>query len=141
LIAVDTNILVYAHREEMPLHRKSLDRLTEMAENHIPWAIPVFCLTEFLRVVTHPKVFDPPSSIQDGLEAVGELVRSPSLVVLHPAERFWRLFDDIVRQSGARGNLVYDAQIAAVCLENGVNDLLSEDRDFTRFDGIALHTL
>jgi len=92
-------------------------------------------------VVTHPKVFDPPSSIQDGLEAVGGLIRSPSLVVLHPAELFWKVFDEIVRQSGARGNLVYDAQIAAICRQNGVNDLLSEDRDFTRFDGITLHTL
>ena len=64
MIAIDTNILVYAHREELPLHRKARARLVGLAEGFEPWALPVFCLGEFLRVVTHPKVFDPPSTLR-----------------------------------------------------------------------------
>jgi toxin-antitoxin system PIN domain toxin len=141
LIAVDTNILVYAHREELPLHSKALARLTDLAESPLPWGLPVFCIAEFLRVVTHPKLFDPPSSIEDGLEAIAGLAKSPSLALLNPGAMYWDIFYEVARQSRVHGNLLYDAQIVAVCRENGVNDILSEDRDFSRFMGVNLHTL
>ena len=141
MIAVDTNILVYAHREELPLHRKALARLVELAESPFPWGLPVFCIAEFLRVVTHPKLFDPPSAIEDGLAAIAGLVKSPSLALLNPGAMYWNILEEIIRQSRVKGNLLYDAQIVAVCRENGVNDILSEDRDFSRFTGVNLHTL
>lgn len=65
MIAVGTNILVYAHREELPQHRNARTRLAELAEGNAPWAIPVFCLGEFLGVVTHPRLFDPPHTIAE----------------------------------------------------------------------------
>jgi hypothetical protein len=141
VIAVDTNILVYAHREEFPLHRQAKDRLVELGENTDPWALPVFCMTEFLRVVTHPKLFDPPTTAKDATESMENLLQSPSLVVLTPGENFWAMLNHTIHQAGIRGNLVYDAQIVAVCREHGVADVLSEDRDFTRFDFVNLHTL
>ena len=141
MIAVDTNILVYAHREELPLHNKALARLIQLAENPEPWALPVFCIGEFLRVITHPTLFDPPSPLEQGLAAIKGLVESPSLTVLNPGDRFFTFLTDIIHTADARGNLIYDAQIAAVCREHGVKDILSEDRDFKRFDGITLHTL
>jgi toxin-antitoxin system PIN domain toxin len=141
MIAVDTNILVYAHREEFSLHLQAKDRLIALAENPDPWALPVFCMTEFLRVVTHPKLFDPPTAVEEAAAAIGNLLESPSLLVLTPGENFWRLLNDTIQRSGVRGNLIYDAQIVAVCREYGVADVLSEDRDFTRFDSINLHTL
>ena len=67
MIAVDTNILVYAHRKELPDHALALSRLTELAQGRTPWAMPVFCLGEFLRVVTHPRIFDPPSTLDEAL--------------------------------------------------------------------------
>lgn len=141
MIAVDTNILVYAHRQEFPLHRKAKDRLRNLAESREPWALPVFCIGEFLRVVSHPKLFDPPTPLDLALEALSGLLQSPSLLVLSPSIHYWPILDEVARKADARGNLLYDAQIVAVCREHGVRDLLSEDRDFMRFEGISLHTL
>ena len=59
MIAVDTNVMVYAHREQLPQHERALEWLTYLAEGRVPWAIPVFCIGEFVRVTTHPRVFDP----------------------------------------------------------------------------------
>ncbi len=141
MIAVDTNVLVYAHREEFPLHEKAKAYIGELAEGSEPWALPVFCITEFLRVVTHPKLFDPPSTIVEATETIGCLLESPSIILLNPGIQFWSILNEIVRESNVRGNLLYDAQIVAVCREYGIRDLLSEDRDFTRFTGIVLHKL
>jgi hypothetical protein len=135
VIAVDTNILVYAHREELPQHPRARARLVELAEGAARWAIPVFCLGEFLRVVTHPRLFDPPYAVHEASEALGRVLEAPSLVVLMPAERFWPLLAAAAAEAGAAGNLVFDAQIVALCREAGVTALLTEDRDFDRFPG------
>jgi toxin-antitoxin system PIN domain toxin len=135
VIAVDTNVLVYAHREELRQHRRARQRLVALAEGAARWAIPVFCLGEFMRVVTHPRVFDPPFTAEEACDAVERVLASPSLQVLLPGSRFWTLFRDAVREADATGNLVYDAQIVALCRESGVGTLLTEDRDFHRFPG------
>jgi uncharacterized protein len=135
VIAVDTHVLVYAHREELPYHRPARERLTALAEGAARWAIPVFCLGEFLRVVTHPRLFDPPFTADDACEAMGRVLESPSVQVLQPGERFWTLLAQAVRQARATGNLVFDAQIVALCREAGASALLTEDRDFDRFPG------
>jgi toxin-antitoxin system PIN domain toxin len=141
VIAVDTNILVYAHREELPQHAAARARLTGLAEGDAPWAIPVFCLGEFLRVVTHPRLFDPPHTITEACAALDRVLESPSLRILSPGERYWRLLGDAVRAADAAGNLVFDAQMAAVCRESGVSALLTEDRDFDRFPGLRTQRL
>jgi toxin-antitoxin system PIN domain toxin len=133
VIAVDTNVLVYAHREELAYHRPARARLTALAEGAARWAIPVFCLGEFLRVVTHPRLFDPPSTADDACEAMARILESPSVQVLQPGERFWTLLAQAVRQARATGNLAFDAQIVALCREAGASALLTEDRDFDRF--------
>jgi len=135
MIAVDTNVLVYAHREELPQHRRARARLVELAESPTRWAIPVFCLGEFLRVVTHPRLFAPPFAIDEACQALGRVLESPSLVVLMPGEHFWSLLARAASESDAGGNLVFDAQIVALCREAGVSTLLTEDRDFGRFPG------
>jgi len=137
VIAVDTNILVYAHRAELAQHRKARTRLTRLAEGAARWSIPVFCFGEFLRIVTHPRVFDPPSTIAEACLALQRILQSPSLHVLMPGERFWRLLIEAMEEADAAGNLVFDAQIAALCREAGVSALLTEDRDFDRFHGLA----
>lgn len=141
MIAVDTNILVYAHREEFPPHDKARARLVELAEGREPWALPVFCIGEFLRVVTHPKLLNPPSTLEEATGSLVGLLESPSVVLLNPAQNFWPILMETARAAGAKGNILYDAQIVAVCREHGVREILSEDRDFTRFSGMTLHTL
>ena len=141
MIAVDTNVLVHAHREESPKHAAAYARIVALAEGKFPWAIPVFCLAEFLRIITHPRVFDPPHSVKEAVTALQRLLKSPSLAVLVPGPRFAELLIDAVLEAEALGNLVFDAQVVAVCREGGVGRLITEDRDFDRFKDFATERL
>lgn len=141
MIAVDTNVLVYAHRAGVQQHGEALVWLRHLAEGNVPWAVPVFCLGEFVRVVTHPRVMDPPSTLEQALTALRGLLESPTARVLSPGPRYATLFEEAAREADARGNLAFDAQIAAVCRERGVARLLTLDRDFTRFPGLQVVSL
>jgi toxin-antitoxin system PIN domain toxin len=141
LIAIDTNILVYADREQMPLHQRALEALRDLAESPAAWALPIFCVGEFVRVVSHPRLFDPPTPAEKALESMDNLLLSPSVRLLHPGRRYWPLLKRAIAESGASGNLIFDAQIAALCLEHGATTLLTQDRDFTRFPGLTVKTL
>jgi toxin-antitoxin system PIN domain toxin len=134
-------VLVYAHSQRLAHHDRALRWLRHLAEGNLPWGIPVFCLGEFVRVVTHPRVLDPPSTIDEALAALDGLLQSPTVRVLVPGPSYASLFQDAVRAGDARGNLAFDAQIAAVCREQGVSKLLTSDRDFARFPGIQTLTL
>jgi toxin-antitoxin system PIN domain toxin len=135
---VDSNVLVKAHREEATKHDAAVQALRELTEGPAAWSIPVFVLGEFLRVVTHPRVFAPPSSIEQALAFVDSLLDSPSARLLAPGPRYRATFTQVVADAGATGNLVFDAQIAAVCLEQGATTILSDDRDFRRFSGLTV---
>jgi hypothetical protein len=133
VIAVDTNILVYANREESALHAAALRALRQLAEGDEAWAIPIFCVGEFLRVISHDRLFDPPTPVLDAVDSVESLLASPSARLLVPGAGHLRLVRGLIEEANARGNLIFDAQIAAVCLEHGATTLLTEDRDFARF--------
>jgi uncharacterized protein len=141
MIAVDTNVLVAAHRSDAARHQRALVWVRFLSEGREPWAIPVFCLGEFVRVVTHRRVFDPPSTIAQAIDAVDALLESPSVRILMPSPGHWSLLRASIVASEATGNLVFDAQIAALCREHGIERLLSEDRDFKRFPTLNLVTL
>ena len=115
--------------------------VTELAEGTSAWALPVFVIGEFLRVVTHPRILDPPSRETDALGAIDGLLRSRSLRILSPGGLYWELMQETVLDAGARGNLILDAQIVAVCREQGARTILTEDRDFRRFSGISVERL
>ncbi|HVW11690.1 MAG TPA: TA system VapC family ribonuclease toxin [Bryobacteraceae bacterium] len=133
MIAVDTNILVYAVRQESPFHGAALKLLTALAGTHTPWAIPWPCAYEFLRIVTHPRLFTTPASSQEAIRTLNELRESPSLVMLGDGPSQARYMTLAIRESEATGNLVHDAHIAALCLEHGVSEIYTMDRDFARF--------
>jgi uncharacterized protein len=134
-------VLLYAHRAESARHDVAQARLRELAEGASPWGLPVFVVGEFLRVATHPRVFDPPSTLEEATAAVEALLASPSLRVLSPGARYWPILRETLLEAGSRGNLVFDAQIVAVCREHGAGTLLTEDRDFRRFSGIRVARL
>jgi toxin-antitoxin system PIN domain toxin len=133
VIAVDTNVLVYAHRAELVKHEAAAARLVALAEAPAAWSVPVFCLGEFLRVVTHPRLFDPPFTPSEACRALERVLASPSLEVISPGPSYPELLLEAIREADAVGNLVFDAQIVALCRESGVSVLLTEDRDFDRF--------
>jgi hypothetical protein len=136
LIAVDTNILVYASRTETEFHDPAVRLLTQLAESARPWAIPWPCIYEYLRVVTHPRLFKPPSTQAEAISRLHLLSRSPSLSFIGPGPTHLSSLVNIAEPSGAKGNLFFDVQIAALCREHGIAEILTLDRDFARFAGI-----
>ena len=136
MTAIDTDVLIDFHREESPKHREALELVRALAQGDATWAVPVFCLGEFLRVVTHPRVFEPPTSVDETVAALAEVLKSPTASVLGPGLRYWPLIQEVLTQSQAVGKVVFDAQLVALCMEHGVDTLVSEDRDFPRFEGV-----
>ena len=141
MIAVDTNILIYAHRGETELHEAAVSRLVALAEGAEKWALPVFCVTEFLRVVTHPRVFNPASSVDRATGFIEGIVAAPSCEVVRPGPEFLEILVDTARRTQSRANLMFDAQIAALCREHGIDIVLTNDRDFERFEPLQVHRL
>ncbi len=133
MIAVDTNVLIYAHRRETERHTEALRRLTALAEGDSPWGLPVFCVAEFVRVVTHLRVFTPPTDLRTALDFIDRLLESPSSRLLLPSQTYVSTFRGVCEAAEVRGNLAFDAQIVASCTEHGVRDLITADRDFARF--------
>lgn len=138
MIAVDTNVLVAAHRRDAAGHAVASSRMRELAEGLAAWAIPAPCLHEFLAIVTHPRIFDPPSRMQDALAQVEAWMASPSLVVLGESDRHWQTLPNLLKQSKVNGPRVHDARVAAICIDHGVSPLLSADRDFGKFRGLRV---
>ena len=136
MIAVDTNVLVHAHRHDSPKHGTAHARVVALAESPSRWAIPVFCIGEFVRVITHPRLFHSPHTAEEACEALSRLLASPSVTVLSPGIECPALLAEAIREANAVGNLVLDAQIVALCREGGVSQLITEDRDFKRFKGL-----
>jgi hypothetical protein len=138
VIALDTNVLVYAQREETAYHLRAKEILKEFAEGEPPWALPWPCVYEFIRVVTHPRVFDPPTDLEDVLNDLDSLLQSPSLTLLREGSRLAVFMQRLLRSGQAAGNLAHDAHIAALIAEHGVSELWTADRDFARFPGIRV---
>ena len=136
--AIDTNILIFAEMQSSKHHAVALKILKGLATGNSPWAIPWPCIYEFLRVVTHPRVFHPPVPLDVVLKGLQNVLASPSLLLLAETDRHGPLLDQTLRQAGATGNLIHDAHIAALCLEHGVSELITGDRDFSRFAGIKV---
>ena len=133
MIAVDTNILVYAHREDSPFHAIAYRRIAELAEGHANWAIPWPCLHEFISLVTNRRGYSPASTLDEVFRAIQAWMGSPTLVLLSETSSHWKTIQELLQNGRAAGPLIHDAKIAAICLQHGVRELWSADRDFSRF--------
>ncbi len=138
MIAIDTNILVYAHREDTPWHRDAFECIKTIAEGRKPWAIPWPCIHELLAIVTHPKIFDPPTPLEIALKQVEAWLESPSLVLLSETDMHWSVMKESIKKGKIHGPMVHDARVAALCVEHGVRELWSADRDFSRFKDLTV---
>lgn len=139
MIAVDTNILVYAHRRDSAWHEPAALHLRELAEGRAAWAIPWPCVHEFLAVATHPKMYSPPSTVTQAQEQVEAWLESPGLVLLSETADYWPVLRSLVQAGRVTGPRVHDARVAALCEVHGVRELWTADRDFSRFAGLATH--
>lgn len=133
MIALDTNLLVYAHRRDSPWHDGAAACLQECAEGAASWALPWPCIHEFLAIVTHERIFSPPSPLPRALQQVAAWLESPALVMLAESEGYWTVLARLLERSKINGPRVHDARIAALCIHHGVQELWSADRDFSRF--------
>ena len=139
MIAVDTNILVYAHLERLDRHcqaRAAIERLIARAK---PWAIPWPCVHEFLAVVSNRKFHADAPGTRDLLAVVDRWHQAPGLRFIGIGDEHWTHLRRLLERSDVRGGQVHDARIAAVCEEAGVTELWTADRDFSRFPGLRVH--
>jgi toxin-antitoxin system PIN domain toxin len=138
VIAVDTNILVYVHREDSPWHEHAYARLSALAEGRAAWAIPWPCLHEFLAIVTHPQIYNPPSPLETALAQVEAWLEAPGLVLLAETGNYWPELRATLTAGRIAGPQVHDARIAALCSLHGIEELWTADRDFGRFPGLKV---
>ncbi|MDA1128213.1 MAG: type II toxin-antitoxin system VapC family toxin [Chloroflexi bacterium] len=132
---IDVNVLVYAHRQDSPDHDAHRQWLEDVINSDQAYGIPEQVLAGFLRFVTHPSVFDPPSSLEAALDFAIQLRDQPNAVSMRPGPRHWEIFIRLCRESGARGNLIPDAYFAALAIESG-NEWVTTDQDYRRFSGL-----
>jgi toxin-antitoxin system PIN domain toxin len=138
MIAVDTNILVYAHREDSQWHRVAVTVLKGLAESGAIWAIPWSCVHEFISIVTHPRIYAPPTPMSIALKAIRSWRASPTLRFLGEGPGYFEYLEEIAVTSKCEGAMIHDARIAALCATHGVRQLWSADRDFSRFPKLKI---
>jgi uncharacterized protein len=138
LIAVDTNILVYAHRKDSEWHDRAVRRLRGLAEGRVAWAIPWPCVHEFLAIVTHPRIYGPPTPTPAALDQVDAWLEAPHILLLGEARDHWTALRPLIAAGRVTGARVHDARIAALCLAHGVEALWTADRDFSRFPALPV---
>lgn len=138
MIAVDSNILVYAHRGESPWHQKAYSVLKDLLEGNDPLAIPWQCLREFYSIVSNPRIYKPATSSNHCLEQIEAWLESPCLEIISEEENYKSHFLKILRECHIQGAQVHDAHIAALCIAKGFNTIYTQDRDFSRFKGLTV---
>lgn len=138
MIAIDTNLLVYAHRADSQWHDAAYGVIRKQAEGASIWTIPWPCLHEFLAIVTHPKIYSPPTPLARAMSQLDAWLESPTLILLSESERYWKELRAVLQAGRISGAQVHDARIAALCHFHGIDELWSADRDFTRFPGITV---
>lgn len=137
MIGVDTNLLVYAHRADSQWHKPARDVIRSLAEGTAPWAIPWPAVHEFLAIVTHPRIYAPPTPVATAFAQLAAWLESPTLVLLSEGTGYWDTLAAVVQSSKVVGPQVHDARIAALCLHHRVKELWSADRDLSRFPALA----
>ena len=138
MIAIDTNLLVYAHRPEMSFHERARQVFADAVGGPEPVAVPWPCVHEFLAVVSNPRIFKDPTPMSTALDAVGSLLGSLTGGFLAEGEGYLPALERLARPAQLRGAVVHDARIAALCVYHGVRVLWSADRDFSRFPTLAV---
>ena len=136
MIAVDSNILIYAHRTDSPFYKIASKCLRELAEGRSPWAIAWPCLHEFYGIVTHPNRYLRPSTPAQAAKQMSLWMGSPALRLIGETQSHWPTLQDLLIASDVKGSLVHDARIAAICVQHGVREFWTADRDFSRFPAL-----
>jgi len=141
LRAVDSNVLIYAFLSDSEFHHQAESVVSALAIAATPWAIPWACVHEFYGVVTRRSLFPAGPSPVHVVAQLDEWFRSPSLQLLSESRNHWQTLAGLVGSSEITGPLIYDAKIAAICLDHGVSEFITVDRDFGRFTALKVRSL
>jgi len=139
MIAIDTNILVYSVREDSPWHQAARAAIVRAAGGRGLWAIAWPCIHEFLGVVTHPRIYKPPTPLHDAILQVEYWMESPNLRLLGEGSEHWDHLKPLLLAGKIAGPQVHDARVAAICRAAGVREIWTADRDYSRFSGLPVH--
>ena len=132
MLMPDVNVLVYAHREESPAHKRYAQWVTAMATGQEPFALSEPVLHGFIRVVTNPRIFTPPSTAKQAFQFLDALLSRSTCALVRPGPAHWSIFRRLCRDGDLRGKLVADAAHAALAIETGCQ-WVTADTDFARF--------
>jgi toxin-antitoxin system PIN domain toxin len=138
VIAVDTNILVYAHRADSPFHARARAALDSLAAGARQWAIPWPCAHEFFAVVTHTRIFRTPTLAETAFAQLYALAKIENLLLITEADEHLSHLEALALAAKVRRAIIHDVRIAAICLSQGVAELWSADRDFSRFPDLMV---
>jgi hypothetical protein len=132
----DANVLLYASDETSGYHPQALAFLGGVASGseivYLFWPT----VMAYLRIATHPAIFDKPLPPADAVANVDRLLALPHVQTAGEQDRFWPSYRRLAGDADARGNLVPDAHVVALMVENGVRTIWTHDRDFRRFSAI-----
>ena len=137
MIATDTNILIYAHRSDSEWHDQARASIDALAQGRISWGLPSPCIHEFLAIATHPRIFSPPSTLEQAIDQVDAWLESPVAEIITDTHDHWPILSGIMTKARIAGPMIHDARIAALCVAHGVTELWTADRDFSRFPELA----
>ena len=136
MIAADTNILVYAHRADSEWHEPARLSIQSLSHGRVIWGLPWPCVHEFLAIVTHPRIYDPPSTATEALNQIDAWLESPVAELLSETHSHWTVLKETLQNGRIRGPMVHDARVAALCIAHGVTEFWTADRDFSRFPAL-----
>ncbi len=138
MIAVDTNILVYAHRTDSPFHERARSAIESLAAGAREWAIPWPCAHEFFAIVTHPRIYKTATPPETAFAQLRALQALSNLAFIAEGDEHLQHLEPLALTAKLHGGAIHDARIAAICLSHGVAELWSADRDFSRFPALAV---
>jgi hypothetical protein len=133
MIAIDTNVLVYAHRPHLDAHARCRDAIEDLVRSGTRFALPWPCLHEFIGAVTNARVFSPPTSVDEAVAFVDDFASLSNCQVIGETDRHLGVLAELMKAPGVSGPRVHDARIAAICLSHGISELWTADRDFSYF--------
>ena len=135
MMLVDTNVMIYAHRRDVPRHQEYREWLQQLVDGPQPYAVSDFAIAGMVRVVTNPRIFRQPATIAEALDFADMIRHQPHARLVNPGPGFWQIFSSLCRQAQVRGDLVPDTYLAALAIEHGC-EVISDDKDFDKFPGL-----
>jgi uncharacterized protein len=133
VIAIDSNLLIYSHREDSKFHAESKELVDALRHQSAPWSIPWPCIHEFIGIVTHASIYQPPTPLNQALATVAAWLAAGNLHLLSESPGYFEKLRELALGAKLSGPRIHDARIAALCLHHGVRELWTADRDFALF--------